>query len=231
MKSTKILFSAIIGVLATGAANAQQSWTDWTSANIGAGTAAGSLTNVQGLASVSVAYTGGLFDAVTTGGTNFWLPTATFSGGGVGNAPPAADRLDIGIASSPGTHTITFGTALTNPKLAIYSLGRPGVTTTWTFGQAFTILSGGATSAFGGSAITSGGGNALVGTEGNGTIQFTGTINTITWTVGNAEDWTGFTVGAATLSPLSVGAPEPGTLALLSLGIVGGIMARRRQAK
>ena len=229
MKSTKILFSAIIGVLATGAANAQQSWTDWTSANIGAGTAAGSLTNVQGLASVSVAYTGGLFDAVTTGGTNFWLPTATFSGGGVGNAPPAADRLDIGVVSSPGTHTITFGTALTNPKLAIFSLGRGGVTTTWTFGQAFTILSGGS-GAFGGSAVTSGGGNALVGTEGNGTIQFTGTINTITWTVSNAEDWTGFTVGAATLAP-PTGAPEPGTLALLSLGIVGGIMARRRQAK
>ncbi len=218
-------------MLATGTATAQvHSWTDWTSESLGApGSAGGTLTSVQGLASVTVGYSGHLSGAQTAGGgTNFWNPAAPYTSATVSNAPPPTDILQLSFGSASLTQTITFSSPLTNPKMAIMSLGAVGAPTVWTFDRPFTILSQG-TGFFGPGTLTSGIGNALTGSEGHGTIQFNGTFSSISWTATNPENFSGFTIGAPTT--VLTGAPEPGTLALLSLGIVGGIIARRRHAK
>ena len=64
------------------------------------------------------------------------------------------------------------------------------------------------------------GNNVLQGVEGHGTIQFLGTISTISWTVPTAEYWHGFTVGLV---------PVPPTALLLGSGLLGLALLRGRK--
>ena len=125
-----------------------------------------------------------------------------------------------------GTHTITFSQAVLNPVLAIWSLGQPGLLAQFSFGQSFTIESGGPNAEYGGAAITALG-NTVSGVEGNGVIRFNGSLTSISWTNPVFEDWYGFTVGV----PVAA-VPEPETYALLvaGLALLGARARRRRKA-
>lgn len=196
-------------------------WARWSSPVTGNTT--GSATATFSTAGVTAGYTGELQQFVANYPS--YTPGGTFSGGTVGNAPPSANGI-LRIFGGPNTRidTITFSQAVMNPVLAIWSLGQPGLNAQFDFDHAFTIQSGGPNAEYGGATITAVGNNVF-GSEGNGVIQFSGSINSISWTNPVAENWYGFTVGV----PVAA-VPEPETYAMLLAGFFGvGVGALRRK--
>ncbi len=199
-------------------------WASWS--NPVAGSTTGSAQAAFGATGLTAGYAGELRALVANYPS--YAPAATFSGGTVGNAPPQANGIvQIFGGTAAGTNTITFSSAVVNPVMAIWSLGQPGnFVAQFNFDHAFTIESGGANAEYGGAALSAVGNN-LFGAEGNGTIQFTGTVTSISWTNPVFESWYGFTVGV----PITAAIPEPETYALMlaGLGLLGLIASRRRK--
>jgi len=190
-------------------------WACWTSS--GSSTASGTI------GSVGVTYTGELaFAQINNTGTYYYTDAtkiavgAPYTSATVANLPPTSDI--IAIDGDATTHTIIFSSPVTNPVMAIVSLGQSGVHTTYNFDQPFTILSQGP-GWWGGPGTLNASGNALQGIEGDGTIQFLGAYSTITWTGSSPEFWNGFTVG----SPV----PIPPSALLLGSGLLGLVGWRR----
>jgi hypothetical protein len=204
-------------------------WTDWTTINVGnpGGSAQGTLT-ASGQPTVMINYSGDVESPSQTsdpGNFNYWLPTSTFTSATVSDAPtnPGIVTLNGGTV----VNTLTFSQAIVDPVMALLSLGQGGVQITYTFSAPFTILSGGPSQSFGGSSVYQLASNIVGGEEGNGTIQFTGTFTSLSWTVGGQEFWHGFTIGIAGVAPV----PEPSSFVLGSIGVVGvgGLVMRTRR--
>jgi hypothetical protein len=207
----------------TSAANAETiDWTTWTTS--ASSPTSGSADGAAG--AVGVSYSGELQSLVADYPS--WGPAGTFNGGTVGNGPtPAGGAIQL-FGATGATDTITFSHAVTDPVLAIWSLGGGSTSASFVFTntEPFTIQSGGPNAEYGGGSITQSG-ETVSGVEGNGTIQFIGTFTSISWTNPQFEDWYGFTVGV----PTSV--PEPATWALMLTGFAalgGALRARRRLA-
>lgn len=230
MKLRGVMVGAFAYALSLSAIHASPvDWTTW-SATFSTGNAGGSAAGVIG--SNSVSYSGEL-QALLFGAPS-WGPSSTFSGGAVGNAPQSSDGILLLLGGTGSTNTITFGTPVSNPVMAIWSLGLTDVPLSFVFDQAFTIESGGPSAEHGGSTVTAFG-LILNGTEGNGTIMFQGTFSQISWTNPNAEVYNdgqsqgrfGFTVGDASVAET----PLPAALPLFAggLGLIGLLARRRKQ--
>ena len=196
-------------------------WTHWTSVTPGSpGTGTGTI------GSINVTYSGQTSGLLT----NFpsWTPTSTFTGGVVGNAPPAANNSIRLEGGTPLVETITFSAPVVDPILAIESLGQGGIQASFDFtaSEPFTLAGGGPSAEFGGSALTSMGNNVF-GSEGNGLVIFNGTFTTITFTTPVFENFYMFTVGEDATLTGGGSVPEPGTLSLLGLGLSALPLARR----
>lgn len=227
------LLAAAFGLLisAAGASADPVYWADWTSATTGAsGSAQGAIT-LPGPSSVSVSYSGQVLFAQTAGGTNFWNPATPYLSGLVSNAPPASDIVALVGGSSVLVNTIRFSAPVVDPLMAIVSLGAPSIVVTYGFDAPFDVISSGQ-GYWGGNpagSLFEDSGNVLRGIEGHGVIQFKGTFTSISWTAPRSENWHGFTVGLLGDSVV----PEPGSLTLLGLGLLGlaaGVRRRRRSA-
>ena len=243
-RTTRMAAAATMAVVAwaggTRAADAQAPafWTDWiSSASTGANAGTASGTIMVGGTPVTIGYEGELNFTQTSGGTNYWQPRPTFLGTTLTDAAPITADL-IAISGGTGlTNTFTFATPIVNPFISIVSLGRPSTPVSYTFSSPFTIISGGATSVFGGGPLTQPSASTVLGTEGNGTILFEGTFSTLSFTTTGGEFWNGFTIGVqgtddGTIPPPAV-VPEPSTVSLMALGLVGLAAAartRRRRA-
>jgi hypothetical protein len=225
-----VFASAIALVALTIPAHADNiAWTTWTSETPGnPGTASG---NIGG--TITVTYSG-QFSGYATGTS--WNPTATFTGGVVGNQPPAY----TGIAMEGGntyTETITFSQVVADPIFAIWSLGSPATAASFDFtsGEPFTVQGiGGGSAEYGGSLIYVNG-EDVEGNEGNGIIQFNGDFSSITFTTPQSENYYAFTIGEdqTLTSQLPGGSttPEPGSLALFGTGLAALPFVRRRFAR
>lgn len=215
---------SLAGVLLAAAApvGAQTVWTDWTSATPGTpGSAEGTLDGV------GVSYAGQVLGntQITGGAAALWAPSTSFVGGTVDASPATVGDMITLSGATGDTNTLSFDTPVTNPVLAIWSLGQPGSQASFDFDATPTFQVGGPNANFGGSAITVTG-NVVEGREGNGVVQFNGSFSSISWT-NTPESFYGFTVGTA--GDITPAIPEPATLALLGAGLLAMALVKRRR--
>jgi hypothetical protein len=193
------------------------SWTQWTPGTTASGA----------MGAVSVQYTGEVvaldYDA------NYFSNTTSFTNAEVSNTPGAngAIRLNGATGSNYPNH-LHFSAPVTNPYIAMYSVGQGGTPATFDFrngndasdGPSITLLSQGPGNWGGGTLSVSG--HVVTGEEGNGIVRLNGTFSDVYFWNPNYENYYGFTVGMAAV-------PEPSTYAMLLLGLgVLGWAARRR---
>ena len=205
---------AITALLPASASAATIDWTNWTTVNSGSPTG-GSASGTAG--GITVNYSG---EVLPYPGYNpIWTPTSTWADGTIiANAPPSTTQGFIPLqgGAGTGTDTITFSAPVTNPVMAIWSLGQTGTLASLQFNDPFTIVAGGPSSQFGGSAITVCS-SGVCGLEGNGSIEFLGTFSSISFTTPDPEYWYAFNVGVNAQGPV----PGAGLTGLAFLALAG----------
>lgn len=196
-------------------------WTDWTSATAGMhGSAQGSL------GSVGISYSGDINFAQLGSGINYWVEgtPAPYTGSSVIDNAPTASEM-VAVSRTGQIQTVTFSQAVTNPIMAILSMGSISIPVTYTFNTPFTLLSEGM--GYWGDGTYSLSANSLTGRELHGAIQFIGEFTSISWVTDRREYWHGFTFGLPEQTT-SVPAPSALLLAMLALAGAGWAGVRRR---
>ncbi len=175
--------------LAQGAAGAE--WVNWTAATPDHSRVTGTL--VTGGRHVGITFEGAAFNSfVGPLPEPYFGPSSTYQSSFITGAPPLASDLIV-VAGGPGTGTyrISFSEAVTDPVLAIVSLGLTNSSRTVNFqtgmffNQPVEVLSNGANYFAGGQwtpFFVAAGGTDLYGVESSGVVRFKGTFNEITWT-------------------------------------------------
>jgi len=173
---------------------------DWTLWNTYGGGVAAVISQVSGPAGGIDVRVDGVFNPAPLIGTmsdpNYWAQfPATYSAASAGISGPTQSHM-VRLTGGPGTGTyrLTFSQPVTNPVMAIASLGGIAPAQFDFGGQPFEILAQGPGAWGAGSQFVKTG-NVLHGHESNGLIRLLGTFNVVFFTLPTAENWFGFTVG------------------------------------
>jgi hypothetical protein len=181
-------------VFGTGTALAQSVvWVDWTSAPT-THSAVGVLNLPSGKV-VNVKFNGPSMYFMQTGApsdTDYWSDGGAYA---VTGRPTGSDLLAFKGGTDALKYKITFSKPVTDPVMAIVTLGRSGIPVRYVFKQKPTLLSSGSGFWGGCSNCLKVKRNKLTGTEGHGVVQFIGTFESITWEQPDFEEWHGLTVG------------------------------------
>jgi hypothetical protein len=206
--------------ITSGASAAPVVWTQWAPGSLVPSPISGSALGAVGANSVT--YTGAINDL--TFNYPSWDPNSTWEGGDVANAPPSANgAIKLMGGQDSSINTISFGVAVKNPVIAIWSLGQGGGEASFDFlhitDSQIALVAGGPSTEYGGGPLTLSG-TTVSGFEGNGTVQLFGTFKTISFTTPQFENYYDFTVGVG-------GVPEPATWSMMLLSFFGlGSMVR-----
>ncbi len=140
------------------------------------------------------------------GGTTY-APAGTYTSANVPSLPTNANMIaQAGHVPAVARHTLTFSQPVTNIVMPVFSLGGGAGLSAYRFDQDFTLLSqspkctnptSGTNPAWECLSVQ---GRTLTGNEGAGTVQFTGTVTSISWEVTVAEVYSGFNVGVTSAS-------------------------------
>jgi hypothetical protein len=178
--------------------------------------------------------------------TDTWNYPSTFLSSSVTSLAPAGEFVAL-TGYSNLTNKLTFSAPVTNLIMNIGSLGGAR-DAAYQFDQNFIILSRGETG-WGGPTITLYhlDPKTVYGQEAAGTIQFTGTYSSLSWTTPRKELYSAYTIGVSSTAGTEVAnatwtgaqpdfatsnVPEPSTYGLIGVGALGlAVIARRRKSK
>ena len=216
-----VLLAAASYLVIGSAAADPVSWTDWT--RISGTSASGDMAGMT----VTVTATSGVMNgpSQTACGTNWWTQpdpsNPAYTSGSVSNAPTACEQVGL---DSPVSITVEFSSPVSNLYMALLSIGRSGLEVTYDFDTAFTVDSEGR-GFWGDGTYVLGANDTIAMRELHGVLSFAGPVSTLSFSTTPSEYWHAFTFGIGERS-----VPEPGTLALLGLGLVGIAAMRRRRS-
>ena len=164
-------------------------WVDWVSDDRSQSTVVGNIGNVE------VRFMGDILSALLGADNepNYWIPSIPYVSSLVTNPPITTDM--IRLVGGPGhVYVLEFSQPVTDPVVAVVSIGRPGTAAFLDFNDPFNIVSYGP-GPWGDGYLIQKAGDILEGQEGSGVIQFLGSFSRIEWTVPEVENWHGFTIG------------------------------------
>jgi hypothetical protein len=170
-------------------------WTDWTSFRFAADAGVrGSIALPTG--SIAIQYDGPFYGAQVEAGPEWWKPDTPYRSPIVDNAPESSDLIKV-QGGNAALLRLTFEKPVTNPVLAITSLGNPDTVAVTTFDTPFEIISQGR-GMYGMEPLTQPAENRVRGRESYGVLLFRGTHTSIGFTAEEGETmdgWYGMTVG------------------------------------
>ena len=164
-------------------------WVDWISHDQDKSTVVGST------GTVDVEFVGQTISVLlgTETEPNYWIPFDAYVSSLVMNPPEYKDVVRL-VGGDDQVYVLEFSQPVTDPIMAIVSLGSPTAKAEYHFNVPFNIVSYGP-SPWGNGYMTQRPGYILEGYEGSGVVQFLGTYSRIEWTAPTYENWHGITVG------------------------------------